>query len=163
MTTGDVSDDERSGIARIRLRTDGDWSDLLDLWVASWRNIFPDIDFDTRRDWLTQQIEKLEAAGAQTLCLIELNPLSLAGFVTIDPATGWLDQICVDPGCSGKGYGKQLLVAAQKLSPQMVRLDVNIENVRAIRFYERNGFIRTGVGNNPLSGRATIKMEWRSS
>jgi putative acetyltransferase len=42
-----------------------------------------------------------------------------------------------------------------------VQLDVNAENHRAIRFYERNGFLKTGVGANPLSGRDTVKMEWR--
>lgn len=161
MTTAVPSDFGRPEMSRIRLRTDDDWTALLDLWVASWRVTFPDIDFDARRDWLTRQMEKLEAAGAQTLCLIELPHAALAGFVIIDPATGWLDQICVDPVSSGRGYGEQLLRAARELSPQVIRLDVNLENVRAIRFYERNGFIKTGAGNNPLSGRATIKMEWR--
>lgn len=148
-------------MTRIRLRTDSDWAALLDLWVASWREVFPDIDFDARRDWLTRQIERLEAAGAQTLCLVEIPPTALVGFVIIDPATGWLDQICVEPACSGKGFGEQLLRAAREVSPELVQLDVNIENLRAIRFYERNGFTKTEAGKNPLSGRATIKMVWR--
>jgi len=161
LTSGAVSDSGHPGRARIRARSDSDWSALLDLWVASWRVTFPDIDFDARRDWLTQQIVRLEANGARTLCLIELPTAALAGFVIIDPATGWLDQICVDPACSGKGYGEGLLRAARELSPRLIQLDVNLENVRAIRFYERNGFIKTGAGKNPLSGRSTIKMEWR--
>lgn len=161
MTPNVVSDSGRSRMTRIRLRTDSDWPALLDLWVASWREIFPDIDFNARRDWLTRQIARLEAAGAQTLCLVEISPLSLAGFVVIDPATGWLDQICVEPARSGNGYGEKLLRAAREVSPELVQLDVNVENVRAIRFYERNGFKRTGAGENPLSGRATLKMEWR--
>ena len=163
MTTQVVSDFGRPGATRIRPRVVGDWSALLDLWVASWKDVFPDIDFDARRDWLTRQIERLEAAGAQTLCLVELPLEKLAGFVIIDPATGWLDQICVDPVRSGEGHGVKLLGAAREVSPKLVQLDVNVENVRAIRFYERNGFIKTGAGNNPLSGRATINMEWRAS
>lgn len=148
---------------QIRPRTDDDWSALLDLWVASWRVTFPDIDFDARRDWLTQQIGRLETAGAQTLCLFETNPPALAGFVIIDPATGWLDQISVDPAHFGKGYGEILLSTACECSPRLVQLDVNADNHRAIRFYERNGFLKTGAGVNPLSGRETIKMEWRPS
>ncbi len=161
MTTGAVSESGEPCRVQIRLRADDDWSALLDLWVASWRITFPEIDFDARRTWLTQQIGRLEAAGAQTLCLLETHPLALAGFVIIDPATGWLDQICVDPTHFGKGYGETLLSAARERSPRLVQLDVNAENHRAIRFYERNGFLKTGVGANPLSGRETVKMEWR--
>lgn len=150
----------RPEMTRIRPRTDGDWPALLDLWVASWKKIFPDIDFDARRDWLTRQIETLESVGALTLCLEELATASLAGFVIIDPVSGWLDQICVEPTCSGKGYGEKLLRAACEFSPGIVQLDVNLENQRAIRFYERNGFKRIGGGKNPLSGRPTVKMEW---
>jgi len=161
LTTGAVSASEEPRRIQIRPRADDDWSALLDLWVASWRIIFPEIDFDARRSWLTQQIGRLEAAGAQTLCLVETDPPRLAGFVIIDPATGWLDQICVDPAHFGKGYGETLLSAARERSPRLVQLDVNAENHRAIRFYERNGFLKTGVGANPLSGRETVKMEWR--
>jgi putative acetyltransferase len=161
VTTKVVSEFGRPGMTRIRPRMDDDWPALLELWVASWRIIFPDIDFDARRDWLTRQIKRLEGAGALTLCLEELAPASLAGFVVIDPVSGWLDQICIEPSCSGKGYGDKLLLAACEFSPGLVQLDVNAENLRAIRFYERNGFIRIGAGNNPLSGRPTIKMEWR--
>ncbi len=163
MTIEVITESGRPEMARIRPRTNSDWPALLDLWVSSWKIIFPDIDFDARRNWLTQQIEKLEGAGALTLCLEELAPASLAGFVIIDPVSGWLDQICVEPAFSGKGYGEKLLRAAREFSPGLVQLDVNVENLRAIRFYERNGFSRIGAGKNPLSGRPTIKMEWREN
>ncbi len=145
----------------VRERTAADLAVMLDLWVAAWRVTFPQIDFDARRGWLTAQIERLEAAGAVTLCLFETPTPTLAGFVVIDPVSGWLDQICVGPKHFGAGYGGVLLEAAQKVSPHLVRLDVNADNDRAIRFYERNGFARIGHGANTLSGRPTLMMEWR--
>ncbi len=145
----------------LRRREDADWPAMLDLWVEAWRATYPDIDFEARRDWLTKQVTKLEAEGAVTLCLFAVEPPALAGFVVIDPQTGWLDQICVGPAFKGAGCGEKLMAAARALAPGRVRLDVNADNMRAIRFYERGGFAQIGRGANTLSGRPTIMMEWR--
>ncbi len=146
----------------LRRRTDADLPAMLDLWVEAWRATYPEIDFDARRDWLTRQIAALEAGGAATLCLFRGAPATLAGFVVIDPQTGWLDQICVGPDFKGAGCGETLMAAARDLSPGRVRLDVNADNLRAVRFYERGGFAQIGRGANTLSGRPTIMMEWRA-
>ena len=144
----------------LRLRVDDDWPFILDLWVASWRATYPEIDFEARRDWLLRRIRELEATGAVTLCLFDAQS-TLAGFVVINPADGWLDQICVAPDQFGAGFGASLLSAARNVSPRLIRLDVNADNARAIRFYERDGFSRVGRGANTLSGRETVMMEWR--
>jgi putative acetyltransferase len=102
----------------------------------------------------------LEATGAVTLCLVDAQSTH-RGFVVINPADGWLDQICVAPDRFGAGLGASLLSAARNVSPRLIRLDVNADNARAIRFYERVGFSRIGRGANTLSGRETIVMEWR--
>jgi putative acetyltransferase len=145
----------------LRRRADADWPAMLDLWVEAWRATYPDIDFDARRGWLTQQVATLEAQGAATLCLFMGEPPALAGFVVIDPKTGWLDQICVGPAFKGDGCGAQLMAAACAIAPGVIRLDVNADNDHAIRFYERGGFVQVGRGANTLSGRPTIMMEWR--
>ncbi len=154
---------ETPAAPRLRRRADADWAPLLDLWVASWRATYPEIDFDARREWLVQQITTLEANGAATLCLFTAETGALAGFVIIDPASGWLDQICVGPEHIGAGYGEALMRAARALAPGIIRLDVNADNDRAVRFYERGGFRQIGRGANTLSGRSTIMMEWRSA
>ncbi len=146
---------------KLRLRVEDDWPSILDVWVASWRATYPEIDFEERRDWLTRHVRDLEAVGAVTLCLFD-GGSRLAGFVVINPADGWLDQICVAPDRFGAGLGASLLSAARNVSPSLIRLDVNADNVRAIRFYERDGFSRVGRGANTLSGRETIMMEWRA-
>lgn len=148
---------------RLRRRDDADLPAMLDLWVATWRAAYPEIDFDARRGWLTQQIAALEAGGAVTLCLFSHDLLALAGFVVIHPKTGWLDQICVGHAFKGDGCAQALMAAARAVSPGYVRLDVNADNLRAIRFYERSGFAQIGRGANTLSGRETIMMEWRAS
>lgn len=146
----------------LRRRADADLAGMLDLWVASWRAAYPEIDFDARRGWLSQQIATLEAAGAATLCVFSAQTGALAGFVIIDPRTGWLDQICVGPDFKGDGSAEALMTAARAIAPGVIRLDVNADNLRAIRFYERNGFNEIGRGANTLSGRPTVLMEWRA-
>jgi len=147
----------------VRHRKEMDWPQILDLWVASWLATFPQIDFNARRSWLTQHIAELEKNGAVTLCLTLQPNKEIVGFVVINPHTGWLDQICVGPQYFGHGYGEALLDIAKNNAPKLILLDVNADNYRAIRFYERNGFIQVGQGANTLSGRPTIMLEWRQS
>jgi len=61
-------------------------------------------------------------------------------------ATGWLDQLCVHPNCFGAGAAQALIEAARRASPNGIRLDVNADNERARRFYEREGFTPIGAG-----------------
>lgn len=147
--------------AGLRRREAADLPEMLDLWVASWRVAYPEIDFDARRPWLVNQIATLEQDGAVTLCIFHDG--ALAGFVVIHPETGWLDQICVGDAYKGNGCAEALMAAARATSPGVVRLDVNADNMRAIRFYERNGFVQVGRGENTLSGRSTIQMEWQTA
>ena len=157
--------DDRSPISspRIVARRDSDWAELLDLWVAAWRRTYAEIDFEARRDWLKNHIVQLECGGARTLLLLEGAGRALVGFVTIDPATHWLDQLCVRPERFGSGAAEALIEAARSLSPARLRLDVNQDNERAVAFYEREGFVRVANGGPSLSGRPTLIMEWSSA
>ena len=85
----------------------------------------------------------------------------VAGFVTVDPATLYLDQIVVAPERWRTGIGAALIAEAKRLSPTGLELDVNTDNARAIRFYERLGFSITGAGVNPISGKPVHRMGWR--
>jgi putative acetyltransferase len=53
------------------------------------------------------------------------------------------------------------MAEAKRLSPHGLDLKVNADNVRAIRFYEKQGFVIAGEDVNPLSGAAIRKMSWR--
>ncbi len=134
---------------------------LMELWVASWRATYADIDFDARLEWFKARLAALEADGALTLCLYEDAPSALVGFVVIHPETGWLDQLCVHPNRFGAGAARALVEAARQASPDGIRLDVNADNHRARRFYEREGFSLVGAGAISRSGRATVILEWR--
>ncbi len=86
---------------------------------------------------------------------------SLAGFVTVDPKTMYLDQIVVAPEHWGSDIALALLDDAKRLSPKGLDLLVNKDNGRAIRFYEKHGFTFVGEDKNPVSGIAVNRMAWR--
>ncbi|MGA2293031.1 GNAT family N-acetyltransferase, partial [Bradyrhizobium sp.] len=85
---------------------------------------------------------------------------ALVGFVTID-ASGYLDQLVVAPDHWGSDIAKALVNEAKRLSPDGITLLVNTDNLRAIRFYRRNGFVGAGDDVNPTSGRPVLKMAWK--
>ena len=85
----------------------------------------------------------------------------MVGFVTVDPRALYLDQIVVAPELWGSDVGASLITEAKRLSPAGLDLDVNTDNARAIRFYEKQGFSITGAGVNPISGRPVHRMSWR--
>ena len=142
---------------RARTRTNADLPHLAELWVASWQEAMPGIDFGQRRQWFLDHLKGLEAAGSITMCAIDPSGLIL-GFFSIDPSTAYLDQLAVAPRAKGRGVARFLLSEAGKVAPQGIILDVNEDNARALAFYERQGFVRIGEGVNPLSGLKTLRL-----
>jgi putative acetyltransferase len=74
----------------------------------------------------------------------------------------YLDQIVVAPEHWGSDIALKLLDEAKRISPQGLDLLVNKDNARAIRFYEKHGFIYAGEDKNPVSGIAVNRMAWRA-
>jgi putative acetyltransferase len=126
------------------------------LWLETWRQAYPSIDFDARVDWWRKRWRSELVPVAQIIVAEQDD--ALVGFVTID-GTGYLDQLVVSPAQWGTDVSRALVDEAKRLSPDGVTLKVNADNFRAIKFYERTGFVRTGEEVNS-SGRAVLLMAW---
>lgn len=72
------------------------------------------------------------------------------GFMALTGAH--IDALFVDPGSHGQGVGRALVAHARTLHPDLT-VDVNEQNPRAIGFYERLGFRRTGRSETDDQGR----------
>ncbi len=138
---------------------EGDCPALADLWVAAWERTGFAIDFEARRPWLAERIGAHRAAGGAIVVALGADDRP-AGFVTIDPASGYLDQLCVHPDEQGSGLARTLLDEAKRLSPGAIELDVNEANERARRFYARQGFIVVTRGTSAQSGLPTLRLRW---
>ncbi len=139
-------------------RTD-DEDAAIALWQRTWQQAYPDIDFAARVEWWRERWRK-ELVPKAAIIVAEQAGEPI-GFVTIDE-TGYLDQLVVAPEHWGSETATLLVDEAKRRSPERVMLLVNKDNARAIRFYERNGFVHAGGDVNPTSGRPVLRMEWRS-
>jgi putative acetyltransferase len=141
----------------LRPYRDADEDALITLWHRTWQHAYPSIDFAERLPaWRVRWREEL-VPGANII-VAERGTESL-GFVTID-RSGYLDQLVVAPEEWGSSVAAELMQAAKELSPQGIRLLVNADNDRAIRFYERQGFRHIHDDINPVSGRPVKAMAW---
>lgn len=143
----------------VRPMADGDLPAMLDLWVAAWRATMPQIDFAARRDWLADRLAIFASEGVTILCAADAAG-AVAGFVTIDRQGAYLDQLAVAPRHFGDGVAATLLRAAKRESPRRIELLVNQDNPRAIRFYEREGFVRIEPTTSTTAGRPIWRMRW---
>ena len=128
------------------------------LWLQTWQQAYPSIDFAGRENWWRERWRSELVPKAEIIVAEQAG--ALIGFVTID-ASGYLDQLVVAPGHWGSKLATALVDEAKRLSPDCIRLLVNTDNIRAIRFYERNGFAHAGEDVNPTSGRPVLRMEWK--
>jgi putative acetyltransferase len=130
----------------------------ISLWQRSWQEAYPSIDFASRVTWWRERWRRELVPDAAIIVAEQAD--KLVGFVTID-ATGYLDQLVVAPDLWGAELGNALVDEAKRLSPDGITLLVNTDNARAIRFYERNGFVHAGNDVNPTSGRPVLRMQWK--
>ncbi|CAN5357570.1 GNAT family N-acetyltransferase [soil metagenome] len=130
----------------------------IELWHRTWQQAYPSIDFAQRLDGWRQRWRHELVPVAQIV--IAEQGRAMVGFVTID-ASGYLDQLVVAPEAWGSDLGNVLITEAKTMSPGGITLLVNTDNARAIRFYERNGFVHTHDDVNPVSGRKVYGMAWK--
>jgi len=142
----------------LRLYEPSDEDAAIALWQRTWQLAYPSIDFAERVAWWRERWRGELVPNAAIMVAEEAS--EVIGFVTID-STGYLDQLVVAPAHWGTELATALVDEAKRLSPGGITLLVNTDNTRAIRFYERNGFVHAGEDVNPTSGRPVLKMAWK--
>jgi len=143
----------------LRRYTADDEVAAIELWRRTWQIAYPALDFSARVAWWRERWRS-ELVEHATITVAEMGG-RMVGFVTVDPRTGYLDQIVVAPEAWGTEVGTMLVAEARHISPQGLDLHVNHDNTRAIRFYEKHGFVVTGQDLNPRSDAPVNKMSWR--
>lgn len=134
--------------------------ELTDLWIDAWTKAMPAIDFEARRAWFVDHLIAMHDRGVDVICAFDAASGTMAGFVTLDRESGHVDQLAVAPAYWSQGAAHALVGEAKRRSPPQLKLEVNQDNPRAIRFYEREGFTRRAAGVNPISGLKTWRYAW---
>ena len=128
----------------------------IELWRRTWAQHYPHIDFNARVAWWRERWRQ-ELLPVAHVTLAEVDG-RLAGFVTVDDKTMYLDQIVVAPELWGSDVARALVDEAKRLSPRGLDLLVNKDNARAIRFYEKHGFRTAGSFRESVGGRECLDM-----
>jgi putative acetyltransferase len=146
---------------RVTLRPCGpaDEDAAIELWRRTWQQHYPHIDFGKRVDWWRARWRN-ELVPTAAINVAEADG-RMVGFVTVDPKSGYLDQIVVAPDLWGSEVANMLMSEARRISPEGLELKVNADNARAIRFYEKQGFVDVGETANETSGAPVRIMRWR--
>ena len=131
----------------------------IELWRRTWQQHYPHLDFTARLSWWRERWRN-ELVPVATIALAESDG-ALVGFVTVDAKTRYLDQIVVAPEAWGSEVAAALVAEARRISPAGLDLKVNADNARAIRFYEKHGFVISGDDVNERSGALVHVMSWR--
>jgi putative acetyltransferase len=147
--------------ATLRAYTPADEAASIELWRKTWQQAYPAIDFAARVDWWRERWHS-ELVPSATIVVAETGG-TLVGFVTVNRATGYLDQIVVASDLWGAGVAEMLLAEAKRLSPARLELLVNQDNARAVRFYRKHGFAVAGEDVNARSGAPVYLMRWEAN
>jgi putative acetyltransferase len=131
----------------------------IELWRRTWQHHYAHLNFSERVAWWRERWRTKLVPQAH-IVIAEADG-AMIGFVTVDPRTLYLDQIVVAPEHWGSNAAMMLLDEAKRLSPKGLDLLVNEDNARAIRFYEKHGFVYAGDDKNPVSGKPVNRMNWR--
>ena len=154
------------GPCALRPYVGADEAAAIELWRRTWQATYPGIDFSARlawwrERWRTELVPTCTVMVAETGCGAAGAAAEMVGFVTVDPKTGYLDQIVVAPEAWGSATATLLLDAAKRIAPAGLDLLVNCDNARAIRFYEKHGFAVSGKEVSARSGAPLYRMSWR--
>ena len=143
--------DGKRGV-KVRALQPGDIEGLIELWVRSWQATFAEIDFELRREWIRQTLR--DNSGTT---IVALSRTGTTGFAIF--ASPCLHQLVVADREKGRGVARRLLRDVKARAPDGIVLDVNQQNLRAVAFYEKEGFVRVGDEVNTF-GRRTWHMRW---
>ncbi len=92
------------------------------LWLETWQQAYPSIDFVARVPWWRARWRGELVPNAAIMVAEQTGVL--VGFVTID-AIGYLDQLVVAPAHWGSDIATALVDEAKRLSPEGITLLVN--------------------------------------
>ncbi|CAM5762578.1 acetyltransferase [Labrys miyagiensis] len=129
------------------------------LWCETWAATYPAFDYQAR--WPNMWLKWKELKAEIHVATRRHDLVGMLVLVPVSDQAMLLEQIVLALGEQGSGTAHLLMNVAKQKTGLILKLSVNAFNKRAIRFYEREGFVRTASGVNVASGLATYDYEWR--
>jgi putative acetyltransferase len=118
----------------VKAYTDDLRQQVLNVWEAS---VLATHDFLSPHDFseIKEIVKTIDFNAFQVYCMVDSN--HVLGFIGV--ADKKIEMLFLDPNYFGLGLGKRLTdFAKSELNADMV--DVNEQNVKAVKFYKKSGF-----------------------
>jgi GNAT superfamily N-acetyltransferase len=126
----------------------GDASAIAEVYLASRRVFLPFAPLahpePEVRAWIRAV---LVPGGGVSVAVVDGTVAGLLAVSRDVEGIGWIDQLYLAPGTTGRGVGTRLLARALEALPRPVRLYTFQANAGARRFYERHGFAAVAFGD----------------
>jgi putative acetyltransferase len=143
----------------LRRYAPADEAETFALWIETWQTAYPHLNFAARREALRERWHN-EIAPLPVIVLAVADA-RIVGFFTLEPDQNYIDQLAVAPQMWGTPVAAALMEEAKRLSPAVLELNVNQDNARALRFYEKQAFVTTREDVNPRSGAPIFWLRWQ--
>lgn len=127
---------------------------LVDIWYKGSLQAHDFIDSDY---WKSQIAEMREKYIPMSETHVITSQTKIVGFVSM--VDDYLAALFIDEGFQNKGVGKKLL-NFEKEQRNKIQLKVYKENLSAVYFYKRNGFIIKKELTDKLTNKQEYLMEW---
>ncbi len=142
----------------IRPAIEDEFDEITRVWMASWEStglsISEDASFEDLRARLPRQIaEGWELFAART-------GDEIVGMLAFYRQENHLDQLFIAPEYQARGHGSALLAFARKAMPDEIWLRTTEANIRACRWYEREGFVLEKTVKHKTLDRMMAHYRW---
>jgi ribosomal protein S18 acetylase RimI-like enzyme len=150
--------DFMQGIA-IRAARSDEYDEVARVWMDSWVSIGLEPASEKLLADLRARVRK-EVANEWSLYVAD-DAGRIAAMLAIRLRDGYLDQLFVDPAYHGRGVGKMLLQFTRKNLPDEIWLRCAKPNLKAWRWYEREGFVFEKEEPHPDHGLIMRYYRWK--
>ena len=144
----------------IRPAREADFDAVARVWLESWESTGLGATVDSPYAELRARIPGEIATGWRLF--VAESEGEIVAMLAVRPQDCHLDQIFVAPGFQGQGLGKRLLDLARRLMPREMWLRTSVGNVRAWSWYEREGFVRERLEDEPGWTQPRAYYRWRA-
>lgn len=138
----------------IREFTNNDLDVVMKIWLDTNTNAH---DFIPASYWQGHVEEVKRLLPEADVFVYETNG-NIQGFIGL--SENYIAGIFIDSNCQSQGIGRSLLEHAKKIRSELF-LHVYKRNTGAVKFYEREGFIKVKEQTSEDTGEAEFAMEWK--
>jgi putative acetyltransferase len=150
---------------QIRQMQDADLSRVEDIWlrvsIVDYAFVRDDRHNTPEEFWRSRLPEMKQAMREADGYVYEAGG-QVEGFITLRPSDGYIYELFVDFPFQGQHIiGPAFIKLAKSLVPY-IYADVYLNRVKAVRFYERQGFLTKEVREEKATDQLKLTMEWKA-